>query len=75
MSRSTGLRSWIPIAIICGSGEPKTLPTLSEFAAGVTDVNDRGTAVGYSTAPSPDNNSRAVLWPGAAKHPPSHVER
>ena len=56
-------------------GELKTLPTLSEFFAGVTDLNDRGTAVGYSTAPSPDNNSRAVLWPGAAKHPPRHVER
>ena len=56
-------------------GELKTLPALSEFFASVTDLNDRGAAVGYSTAPSPDNNSRAVLWPGAAKHPPSRIDR
>ena len=55
-------------------GQVRALPALSEFFAMVTDVNDRGTAVGVSTAPSPDNNSRAVLWPGAAGHLPDHVD-
>jgi probable HAF family extracellular repeat protein len=62
-------------ATIWVRGQVRALPALSEFVAMVTDVNDRGTAVGVSTAPSPDNNSRAVLWPGAAKHLPDHVDR
>ena len=66
----------------CGSGPtvwvrgvPKMLPALSEFGTGVTDLNDRGDAVGFSTSPSPDYNSRAVLWPAAAKHRPRLVDR
>jgi len=56
-----------PVAWV--DGRVRSLPTLSEFVAVVTDVNDRGDAVGYSTTPSPDNNSHAVLWPeGATRH-------
>jgi probable HAF family extracellular repeat protein len=60
--------SCILTPVVWVDGRVRALPTLSEFAAGVNDVNDRGDAVGYSTAPSPDNNSRAVLWPSAAAH-------
>ena len=56
--------------VVWVDGRVRALPTLSEFVAGVLDVNDRGDAVGFSTTPSPDNNARAVLWPGAAKHRP-----
>ena len=62
-------------ATIWVRGQVRALPGLSEFFATVTDLNDRGDAVGVSTAPSPDNNSRAVLWPGAAKQPPGRVDR
>jgi probable HAF family extracellular repeat protein len=59
--------------VVWTRGQLRTLPGLSEFFGTVTDINDRGTAVGYAT--TPDGYSHAVLWPGAAKHPPSHVAR
>jgi hypothetical protein len=56
-------------------GELKIRPGLSEFAAQVNDLNDRGDAVGGSVAGYADHNYRAVLWPGGAKQPPSRVDR
>jgi uncharacterized membrane protein len=60
-------------AVVWVRGHPFPLPGLSEFATSVTDLNDRGDAVGYST--TPEGNAHAVLWAGATKRPPRQVAR
>jgi probable HAF family extracellular repeat protein len=59
--------------VVWTGGTLRTLPGLSDFFGTVTDINDRGTAVGNAT--TPDGFTHAVLWPDAARHAARHVAR
>jgi probable HAF family extracellular repeat protein len=43
-------------------------------AAYATAINERGDVAGHATTPQYEGLPSAVLWPGAAKHPPDHVD-
>ena len=40
-----------------------------------TDINERGDIAGHAVAPPDNQLPNAVLWPGAGKQPPRHVDR